>query len=236
VARHAVAVAAKGLAGALAAVVLGLAGCAEAERPTTTDEGVPPTERLGDEALPSELRAFLERAEVGQDAAFTGTWAVTNNLGGGTASVEVATDPPAVRIAAADLVIVDGPRPATCLVSAGACVGEVREQQLAPLGIFSGFFSSGPAQALRTAARRPGAGEPVATTRSVAGIDVDCLAIPVGGVTTATSCLTPEGIFGWVDTPSVHYELTRYAPGRSAQTLDPPYPVEGDGSFLLDPG
>lgn len=232
-ARHVVSVTATALFTTVAVtLVAGLAGCAEAERPTTTDRGAPSTERPSDETLPAELQAFLDRAEAGADVAFTGAYEVTQKLGARTATVEVSVDPPAARIGVDDLVMVAGPHPATCLISAESCVGEVREQQLAPLGLFSGFYSAGPAQALRTAARRPGAGDPLLSNRSVAGAELDCVAIAVGGVTTTTSCLTAEGIFGWVDTPAVHYELTRYAPGPPSAALDPPYPVTDDDSFL----
>jgi hypothetical protein len=40
-----------------------------------------------------------------------------------------------------------------------------------------------------------------------------------------TYCLTPDGVFGWVDTPSVHVELTAYRPGPPREPTGVPYAI-----------
>ena len=111
-------------------------------------------------------------------------------------------------------------------------MGEVREALLSEVGLFSRFFSTGPAQALATDARRSTAGEPETSTRTVAGVEVRCMAIPQRSQVAATYCLTDEGVFGWVDTPAVRYELTTYEPGPPGEPTGVPYPIVADGSFL----
>jgi len=59
------------------------------------------------------------------------------------------------------------------------------------------------------------------------------MAVPVGSSLPATSCITPEGVFGFVDNPSVRYELTSYRVGPPpAGALEPPFPVTDDDAFL----
>jgi hypothetical protein len=151
-----------------------------------------------------------------------------------TASV-VAAPGGAARLTVGDLVVVLGEQPATCRTSARACVGEVREDQLAAFGIFSTFWSTGPLEALRTAARREDAGAPVASTRRAAGVALECVAVPVGTALPATSCVTPEGVFGFVDNPAVRYELTSYRVGPPPPgALDVPFPITDDDGFLVE--
>jgi len=141
--------------------------------------------------------------------------------------------PGGARITVGDLVVLTGDHPATCRISAEACVGEVREDQLGQYGIFSNFWSSGPAEALRTVVRRDDDGTPVTSTRAVAGVPLDCIAVPVGSSLPATTCTTPEGVFGFVDNPAVSYGLTAYRVGPPASgALDVPYPLTEDDGFL----
>jgi hypothetical protein len=200
------------------ALAAGLAGaCADGDQPARVEPA--PTD------APSALAAFLGRAARAEETAFTATYDVLRKLGPVRSTVMVATDPPVVRIDAGDLVVVDGPRPATCRRSSEACDGELREEQLAALGLFSGFFSTGPVEALRSLARRPDAGEPSFTRRNEAGVELECVSVPVDGRAATTSCITGEGVFGYVDNPAATYRMTRYAPGPPGTSLEPPYPV-----------
>ena len=209
-----------------------LAACSGGDRPSTGAEGTTTTATT-DEDLPPELASFLERARASQDASFEATFDVLRKLGGVTSTASVMADPRGARITVGDLVVLVGEHPATCRTSARACVGQVREDQLAPFGVFSRFWSTGPADALRTAVRRDDDGPPVASTRSAAGVALECLAVPVGSSLPATSCITPEGVFGFVDNPSVRYELTSYRVGPPpAGVLDVPFPLTDDDAFL----
>ena len=217
----------------LAALVAGLvvAGCSGGDRPST--EGPSSTTTAPAEDLPPEVQTFLDRAAAAHGASFTASYDVLRRLGGVTSTAEVVAGPGGARITIGDLVVLTGDHPATCRVSAEACLGEVREDQLAPYGIFSTFWSTGPADALRTVVRRDDDGAPVRSARSAAGVPLECIAVPVGSSLPATACTTPEGVFGFVDNPSVRYELTSYLVGPpDADVLEPPYPLTDDDGFL----
>jgi hypothetical protein len=215
------------------ALVAGLvvAGCSGGDRPSTEGPSSTTTVATGD--LPPEVAAFLDEAAAGGEASFTASYEVLRKLGGVTTTAEVVAAPGGARITIGDLVVLTGDHPATCRTSAEACVGEVREDQLGQYGIFSRFWSTGPADALRTVASRDDHGEPVASTRAAAGVPLECLAVPVGSSLPATACTTAEGVFGFVDNPSVRYELTSYRVGPPASgALDVPYPLADDDGFL----
>ena len=220
----------------LAALVAGLlmAGCSGGDRPSTG--GPSSTTTAPPEDLPPEVATFLDRAAAGEEASFTASYDVLRKLGGATTTAEVAAAPGGARITIGDLVVLTGDHPATCRTSAEACVGEVREDQLGQYGIFSSFWSTGPAEALRTVVRRDDDGAPVTSTRTAAGVPLACIAVPVGSSLPATTCTTAEGVFGFVDNPSVTYELTSYRVGPpAAGALDVPYPLTDDDGFLSAP-
>lgn len=208
-----------------------LAGCSDdggagdlpAAPPTSIDTGAP---------LPAGVQAFVDDVVRPGDVPFRATYRVLRKAGGATADVEVVAAPPSWQLRTGDLVFVDGPKPATCSVAAQRCVDGVREALLGEVGVFSRFFATGPAQALATDARRATAGEPETSTRTAAGVALRCMAIPQNGRVAATYCLTPEGVFGWVDTPAARYELTSYEPGPPGESTGVPYPIVADGSFL----
>jgi hypothetical protein len=216
----------------LVVAVAALVGCSGGDRPST-GAGGSTTTAAPDQDLPPEVDAFLERAAGGQDTEFEASYEVLRKLGGVRSTASVVARPDGARITVGDLVVLVGDHPATCRRSAEACVGEVREDQLAPYGIFSRFWSTGPADALRTVVRRDDDGPPVPSTRTAAGVALDCIAVPVGQALPATSCTTPEGVFGFVDNPAVRYELTSYRVGPPpADALDVPFPVGDDDAFL----
>ena len=214
-------------------VLVALAGCSD-----DGDGGdggaitIPPTSVQVDAEVPTELRAFLAEVKSPGDVPLRATYRVVRKLGGGEQDVEVLAAPPSWQLRVGDLLFVDGPKPATCRISVQRCVGRVREELLTPVGVFSRFFADAPARALATDARRSSAGEPVFSERSAAGVDLRCAAVPQLGETTSTFCLTPEGVFGFVDTPSARYELTHYEPGPPGEPTGVPYPLVADDSFL----
>jgi hypothetical protein len=208
--------------------LVALVGCSSdgAER---VDAPVSTTTTVVTAGLPADLVAFVERAEP---AAFTGTYHVLQKLGGLETDLHVASDGRSTRITYGDLVFVLGPKPATCSTKAQRCVGTVRDQLLSPTGVFTTFSSDGPTRQLATDGRRVQAGDPVFTDATAAGVDLRCAAVPLRGSVASTYCLTAEGVWGWVDTPGVHYELTEYRPGRPDGPTGVPYAITGDGSFL----
>ena len=176
-------------AAALAACSSGGGGSA-ASSTSTTAADVPP-------ALADFLRAVKPPGTV----AFTATYHVTKNHGGTETDVSVTVTPPSYEIRAGD-VVVHGPNVSTS-----------DEARLSAVGVFSNFFSTGPTRELETAARRAMAGAPTFTDRVAAGVTLRCAGIPSAGVVADTACLTPEGVYGFVDNVSVRYELTSYRPG-----------------------
>jgi hypothetical protein len=208
-----------------------VAACSGGDRPSaeagSTTTAAPP------EDLPPAVEAFLERAAAAEGTTFEASYDVLRKLGGVAARADVVAGPGGARITIGDLVVLIGDHPATCRVSAEACIGEVREDQLGQFGVFSRFWSTGPADALRTVVRRDDDGPPVPSTRTAAGVSLECIAVPVGSSLPATSCITAEGVFGFVDNPAVRYELTNYQVGPpAAGALDVPYGLTDDDSFL----
>lgn len=179
--------------------------------------------------VPEPAASFLAGV-AGDDLAFTADYHVLRKLGGVEAEVRVAQDPPWLEVTADDLVVRAGPQPATCRPSADRCVGQVREEPLAALGVVSRFATTGSADALATMAARPDA---VATpsNRTAAGLDLRCLDVAVGGTPAGRWCLTAEGVFGFVDTVVARYELRGYA--TTADVADTaPGELVADDAFL----
>lgn len=222
------------LAPALVLLLAAAAGCSDDSPSASTVPTSPPTSVDATAGLPAPVQTFLDGVAAPGTVAFRATYRVLRKLGGGEQTVEVLAEPPSWQVRTGDLVFVDGPEPATCRVSARRCVGELREALLAPAGVFSRFFSSSPAQALATDARREGAAGAITSSRTVAGLELHCLAVPIGGATPATYCLTADGVFGWADTPSLRYELVSYRPGPTGEDAGVPYELTADDDFLGD--
>ncbi|MBW8826635.1 MAG: hypothetical protein JF603_09840 [Acidobacteria bacterium] len=203
----------------LAAIVL--AGCAGGDRPKVDSaDAVQP-----DREVPPALLAFLRRVVRPGATPFTASYQVLQKLGSTTEQVTVDSAPPSWRIDVGDLVVVGGATRATCRRSAGTCRRGVSEPELSGYGIFSRSFSTGPVQALQTAARREGAGAPIFSSRTLAGVHLDCVAIPIGAATPTEACLTPDGVFGLVDDPSKRIELTSYSTAPPPP-IELPYPLD----------
>jgi hypothetical protein len=182
----------------LVALLIGLAACSGGERPSTNGATTSTVAADPDRDVPAELQGFLERAERGAVQPFTAEYAVLRKLGSTSSTVLVEQDPPELRITVG-----------------GVVVDPTSEEQLAPYGIFSGFATTGPVEAIRSLARRDDASAPQFSERTVAGVTLECVAVPVQQAVTATWCITPDGVFGYVDNPAVRYELTRYEPATS---------------------
>ena len=166
------------------AALAALAGCGDRD---DADPGVVDRSR----AVPADVRAFLDRVVDPATIAFTADYDLLNKNGGGTHVIHVESDPPQLSVT------IDGEP-----------VDLDDEPALSQFGIFSGFLAANPSAAIEATARRVDAGDAELTTRG----DLDCIAIPVQGAVASTWCLHPAGIFGFVDIPSVRYELTSYEP------------------------
>jgi len=184
---------------ALAALALAAAACGgggDDGGDSTSPTAVPqPTVIDRDNPITPELEAYLAR--VDPDLAFTATYTVLQRAGGTTSTVTVDADG-TITAKDGELVV---ERPADT----------ADEAKLNELGIFSTFYAEGPAAQIEATARRADADDPIFATRTVAGVELDCVQVPVLGATASQWCLTPEGIFGFVSTPAVQYELTAYA-------------------------
>ena len=178
-------------AAALFVLLALVAGCGRSS-PSSPPETVVDRSR----ELPVDVKAFLDRVADEHTLAFTATYDVLKRLGGEESTVEVEADPPDVTITAGEVVVVNGEN----------------EAALSAVGIFSGFMTTGPAKAIEAAARRADAEPARHSSRTAAGIRLDCIQIPVQDTAASTACLTPDGIFGFVDNPAVRYELTEYRP------------------------
>lgn len=151
--------------------------------------GVPERTR----AVPSDVRTFLDRVADPTAIAFHATYDLLTKSGGSEHVIDVTS-------AASKLdVTIDGSR-----------VDLADQAALSAYGIFAGFLGSNPAAAVASAAKRTDAGDAAHTKRTVAGIALDCIAVPVQDVTTSELCLTTDGIAGYVDNAAARYELTSY--------------------------
>ena len=208
--------------GALLAV--SVAAC-NGEDPST--QPVPPTTTVApDVDVAPETAQFLSRAAGAVAVAFTAEYAVLYKLGGRQTTVTVRSAPPASSVTAGDVVVFDGPHPASCDLAARSCVGWVEEQRLTAFGISSRFWATGPVDAITGMLRRSGGAPPVRSTRTAAGVALDCMAVPVEQALTAVHCITPEGVFGFVENPSVRYELVSYTLGPPSAPVEAPFPIQ----------
>lgn len=169
----------------IAAVALTLVACGDGD---DTDPGVVDRSR----EVPADVQAFLDRVVDPGELAFTAEYDLLNKNGGGEHVVHIESNPPDLEVR------IDGEP-----------VDADDDPALSQYGIFSGFLAANPSAAIEATARRADAGDAVLSTRD----GLDCIAIPVQGAVASTWCLTDGGIFGFVENPSVRYELTAYTPG-----------------------
>jgi hypothetical protein len=138
-----------------------------------------------DRPVPADVQAFVDR--IREPVRLVADFALLTKLGGGEHDVHVELDPVHGMSVTID----------------GEPVDLTDNGSLAEYGIFDRFLTSGPAAAILAAAQRADAGDAVFSERD----GMDCIAIPIQGTATSTWCLTDDGIFGYVDTPSVRYEI-----------------------------
>ena len=221
---------------ALVALALLVAACG-GERPTVEESEGPQPGSVTPSTVadvPAAAASFLEKA-TGAEGTFAATYHVLRKLGPVETDVTVAQSPPWSKVQAGDVVVISGPDDYTCLVSAAKCIAELREQQLSPFGVFSAFYSTGPIRAVETMARVDGATFDQ-SSRTMAGVELDCLAVLVGGAQSGEWCVTPDGVFGYVDTADVRVELREYEPAAEPDFEPPGVVVDDDGFLRTTPG
>jgi hypothetical protein len=178
----------------LVAAALAAGACSSEGEP---DAG--PETSVDGRPVPEQLATFLAEVELQGEVAFRATYRVTRKAGGLETEVRVEQSPPRWTITAGEVRLTGPPAPEAS-----------DEAALSAFGVFANFYSTGPANALTVDARRSTADAPVFSDRTVAGVTLECAAVPQSGVVTQTACLTPEGVFGYVDNASVQVELTAY--------------------------
>jgi hypothetical protein len=158
-------------------LLVALAACGGDDEPDD-----PVVDRTGE--VPADVQALLDRVADPSTLTLDLTYDLLNKNGGGDHEVHVTSPPLAVTIDGEPVDLDDQPA-------------------LAAYGIFAGFLAENPAAAIDAAARREDADDAVFSERD----GMDCIAIPIAGTATSTWCLTDDGVFGYVDSPSVRYEL-----------------------------
>ena len=144
--------------------------------------------------VPHDVRTFLDRVADPTKVAFHATYHLLTKSGGTEHRIDVTSAPPKLTVA------IDG-----------EVVDLADQPALSAYGIFAGFLGRNPAAAVEAAARRADAGDAAHTKRTVAGVALECVAVPVQDVPTTELCITSDGIAGYVDSASAQYELTSYA-------------------------
>jgi hypothetical protein len=166
-----------------------LAGCGGDGKGDDLGSGVPDRTR----AVPADVRSFLERVADPTSVAFHATYHLLTKSGGAEHVIDVTS----------------AARKLTVTID-GKVVDLADQAALSAYGIFAGFLGANPAAAVESAARRADADDAAHTKRTVAGVSLDCIAVPVQDVTTSELCITRDGIAGYVDNPAARYELTAY--------------------------
>jgi hypothetical protein len=161
--------------------------------------------------VPADVAAFVERIAEPGSVPFRATYSVLQKFGGETNTVEVVATPPTWTVRVGDVEVTGGPAPKTCTGDPPTCTDEVIESRLTPFGLTSTFFATGAARSLEDAGRNTAA-EPVFTTRTEAGVELDCMTVELGTVD-RTACLTPDGIVGLIDDSARRIVLASYEPG-----------------------
>jgi hypothetical protein len=161
--------------------------------------------------VPADVASFVERIAEPGSVPFRATYSVLHKFGGETSTVEVVATPPAWTIRVGEVVVTGGPVPKTCTGDPPTCADGVVESRLTPFGLTSTIFATGTARSLEDAGRNTAA-DPVFTTRTEAGVELDCMTVELGTLD-RTACLTPEGVVGLVDDSARRIVLTSYQAG-----------------------
>jgi hypothetical protein len=200
------------------AVTVALAGCVTGERPRLGE----PIPVGGDEGVPTGdagVDLVLSRLESQERPTFTAAYEITRKLGPNTTTGLVVQEGEATSVTVGDVRFLLGTEDATCSLTDHLCEPGTLEARTSDFSVGSAFYAGGPARALRVAYDRR-SGPPAASDARIAGVDADCITVPVGPGA-EVYCATPEGPIARWDTAGLHVELTSFVPtsDRSAFIL-----------------
>jgi hypothetical protein len=193
---------------ALAATAV-LAGCVTGERPRLGD----PVPVGGQEGVPTGdagVDLVLSRLESSARPTFTAAYEITRKLGPNTTTGLVSQEGDATSVTVGDVRFLLGAEDATCSLTDHLCEPGTLEARTSDYSVGSAFYAGGPARALRVAYDRRN-GEPRPSDALIAGVDADCVTVPVGPGA-EVYCATAEGPIARWDTAAVHVELTNFQP------------------------
>lgn len=218
---------------ALAAVLVavGLVGAA-CSSPGSTTAAPPTSTTVGTAATPAQVSALVAKLRAGSAASYRATYTASGNGTNGVGSFTIASIPPDAKIefttaGKAAAIVTRDDKEYLCAASAGAwgCLSGLSGN--AGAAESSSFaWAKGPAWLPVLAAARAGGGATSYSTRTVAGVPLECLTVTeddAGGE--GTFCLTSAGVLGDVQATERHrtysFRLTSYetSPPASAVAL-----------------
>lgn len=203
----------------LVAVGAGLGGCFTGERPTFDDEQSGPAETSGNEAIDSVLGLFDSvdtsefTAEYDIETKFNtvSSTGVVAQAAGDRRSITIENDDRSVRF------IVDGTDERTCDLATAECEAALNDARISDTQLSHSFYGPAFAQRLRADAERR-VGDPVASTKEIAGQDATCVDVAVAGGT-KTYCALDSGVLAEFIGADVTIELTGYSPEPDTTTF-----------------
>ncbi|WP_040496584.1 hypothetical protein [Ilumatobacter nonamiensis] len=201
----------RALVGILAATVV-LGGCFTGERPTFDDESTGPAETSGNEAIDSVLALFDSvdasefTAEYDIETKFNtvSSTGIVAQAAGERRSITVENEDRSVRF------IVDGGDQRTCDLTTSECEASLNDARISDTQLPHTFYGPAFAQRLRADAQRR-IGDPVASTKEIAGQNALCVDVTVAGGT-KTYCVLDSGVLAEFVGADVTIELTAYSP------------------------
>lgn len=196
-----------------------LAGCFTGERPTLDDQQSGPAETSGNEAIDSVLALFdsVDRSEFTAEYDIETNFNTVTSTGvvaqaaGQRRSITVENDDRSVRF------IVDGTDQRTCDLTTSECEASLNDARISDTQLSHTFYGPAFAQRLRADAERR-IGDPIASTKEIAGQNALCVDVAVAGGT-KTYCALDSGVLAEFIGPDVTIELSAYSPEADTTTF-----------------
>jgi len=196
-----------------------LCGCFTGQRPTFEDEQTGPAETSGNEAIDSVLTLFdsVETSEFTAEYDIETKFNTVSSTGvvaqaaGHRRSITVENDDRSVRF------IVDGTDQRTCDLTTSECEASLNDARISDTQLPHTFYGPAFAQRLRADAERR-IGDPVGSTKEIAGQNAVCVDVAVAGGT-KTYCALDSGVLAEFIGADVTIELTGYSPEPDTTTF-----------------
>lgn len=196
-----------------------LTGCFTGERPSFEDEDRPPAASTGNAAIDE----VLTRLDSVESSEFTAEYDIETKFNtvsstglvaqttGNRRSITVENDERSVRF------IIDGTDQRTCDLTTAECEASLNDARISDTQLSHTFYGPAFAQRLRADADRR-IGDPVASTKQVAGQEATCVDVAVAGGT-KTYCALDSGVLAEFVGADVTIELTGYSPEPDTTTF-----------------